>query len=161
MDSSWYVLCTKPNAEKKLQSWLTAWHIWNVLPTYEKVRKVQRRTVRTDLPLFPRYMMARLDPDERVRVLRTNLALAALPLPNARAVLRQLHKIVKATQATDAFTLVAPTEVGDAVRIVHGPMKGLTGRVKTVDGATILTVNVEAFGGAIEVQVSPADCLST
>lgn len=144
--------------EKKLQALLQAWHIWNVLPTYVKVRKVQRRTVEAELPLFPRYMMARLDGEERLRVLKTNMTVGMLPLANARLVLRQLHQLVKATKAADAFNLVAPTWAGDAVRIVRGPMKGLEGHVKTQDGATVLTVNVEAFGGAIEVKVSPDDC---
>ena len=137
------------------------WRIWNVLPTYVKIRKVQRRTVKADLPIFPGYLVAKLDTDERLRVLKTNMTVAVLPLsaPDARSVLHQLHQIVKATNATEEFRLVPPTAVGDSVRIVSGPMKGLAGRVKVVDGKTLLTVNVEAFGGAFEVQVSPSDCV--
>lgn len=160
MSGTWYILCTKPRAEKKIQSILQAWHILNVLPTYVKVRKVQRRTVKTDIPIFPGYLMARLDAEQRLSVMKTNLTVAVLPLPNARVVLRQVHQLVKAAKATEDFRLVVPTEAGDAVRIVNGPMKGLEGRVKTVEGKTLLTVNVEAFGGAIEVQVSPEDCVA-
>ena len=154
---TWYALCTKPRAEKKLQSMLQAWHILNVLPTYVKVRKVQRRTVRVDLPVFPRYMMARLDGEERLRVLKTNMTVGMLPLTNARAVLRQLHQIVRAANGTEEFSLVAPAGTGERVRIVNGPMKGLEGRTRTVNGKLLLTVNMEAFGGAFEVQVSPDD----
>ena len=159
MDSAWYIICTKPRTEKKLQSILQVLHVLNVLPTYVKIRKVQRRTVKTDIPIFPGYLMARLSAEDRLNVLKTNLATAVMPLPNARVALRQLHQIMKAAKETEDFRLVLPTEAGDAVRIVNGPMKGLQGRVKTVEGKTILTVNVEAFGGAIEVQVSPEDCV--
>ena len=72
--------------------------------------------------------------------------------------LRQLHQVTKAAKETEEFRLVTPTTAGDVVRIVSGPMRGLEGRVKVVDGKTLLTVNVEAFGGAFEVQVSPEDC---
>ena len=160
MSEAWYILCTKPRTEKKLQAILQAWHVLNVMPTYVKVRKVQRRTVKTEIPIFPGYMMARLDAEKRLNVIKTNLTTAVLPLQNARAVLRQLHQLVKASMQTEEFRLVMPTEAGDSVRIVNGPMKGLEGRVKTVEGKTLLTVDVEAFGGAIEVQVSPEDCVA-
>ena len=157
-DRIWYILRTKPRAEKKLQSYLMAWRIWNILPSYIKVRKVQRRTVRTEIPLFPSYVLARLNEENRLRVLKTNTVLVAQPLPNASAVLRQLHQIMKAAKETEELRVVAPTEAGDKVRIVQGPMKGMEGRVTVVDGKSLLTLNLDAFGGAIEVHVSPSDC---
>lgn len=159
MNGNWYTLCTKPRTEKKLRSLLQSWHVWNVLPTYVKVSRFQRRMEKNEIPLFPGYMMAKLDADERIRVLKTNMTFAILPLPNARAVLRQLHQVIRAANATADFSMVAPTAAGAAVRVVSGPMKGLVGKVKTVDGKTLLTMNVEAFGGAVEVQVSPEDCV--
>ena len=160
MSENWYIICTKPRVEKKLQAILRTLHVLNVMPTYVKVRKVQRRTVKTDIPIFPGYLMARHDAEKRLTVIKTNLTTAVLPLQNARAVLRQLHQLVKAAMQTEEFRLVVPTGAGDAVRIVNGPMKGIEGRVKTVEGKTFLTVNVEAFGGAVEVQVSPKDCIA-
>ncbi|MBQ6457219.1 MAG: hypothetical protein IJJ51_00270 [Kiritimatiellae bacterium] len=156
----WYVLRTKPRGEKKLQALLQAWRVWNVLPTYVKVRRASRHIIKTDMPLFPCYLLARLDAAERLRVLKTNMTVAILPLPDARRVLRDVHQAVRATKATEDFRLVAPTRAGDAVRIVQGPMKGLSGRVKVVEGKTLLTVNIEAFGSAIEVQVAPEDCIA-
>ena len=160
MIANWYTLCTKPRMEKKLRTMLQSWHIWNVLPTYVKTSKFQRRTVKNELPLFPGYIMARLDAAERLRVLKTNMTFAILPLPNARSVLRQLHQVVKAANATQNFNLVAPTVSGATVRVVSGPMKGLVGKIKTVDGKTLLTLNAEAFGCAVEVPISPEDCLA-
>ena len=158
MNGTWYALRTKPRAEKKLQSCLMAWHVWNILPLFEKVRKVQRRTVKTEIPIFPGYLIARLDAGERLRVLKTNMTIAIQPLPDARTVLHQLHRIIKAAKGVDELRLVPPTWNGDRVRIVRGPMKGLEGRVMVVDGKSLLTVNIDAFGAAIEVQVSPSDC---
>lgn len=159
-DSIWYVLRTKPRAEKKLQSYLMAWHVWNILPSYTKVRKVQRRTVKTEIPLFPGYILARLTDEERLRAIKTNTILFAQPLPNIRTVLRQLHQVMKAAKETEELRIVAPTETGDKVKIVQGPMKGMEGRVTVVDGKSLLTLNLEAFGGAIEVQVSTDDCIA-
>ena len=160
MNGTWYIVRTKPRMEKKLQAMLHALHIWNVLPTYVKVRKVQRRTVKADIPIFPCYLLAHLDSEERLSVLKTNMTVAVLPLTNARHVLHQLHQLVRAAKDTEELHVVAPTNAGDRVRIVQGPMKGLEGRVTVVDGKSLLTVNVDAFGGAIEVQASPAGCVS-
>ncbi len=160
VSSTWYIIRTKPRTEKKLLAYLQAWHAWNIFPSYEKVRKVQRRTVKSELPLFPCYILARLDNELRLRTLKTNLTLSLTPVNRPRTVLRSLHQAIKAVKTareTGDFRLVAPTAVGDIVRIAKGPMKGLTGRVKTVDGTTTLVINVEAFGSAIEITVSPED----
>lgn len=159
-DRLWYILRTKPRAEKKLQSYLSAWHCLSVLPSFTRVRKVQRRTVKTEIPLFPSYLLARLSDDERLRALCTNTILFAQPLANPRAVLHQLHQIMKAAKETEELRVVAPTETGAKVRVAQGPMKGLEGRVTVQNGKSLLTLNLEAFGGAIELQVSPSDLIA-
>lgn len=81
-------------------------------------------------------------------------------MPGARAVIHQLHQIMKAANATDEVRFVPPAETGDKVKIVKGPMKGLEGRVTVVGGKSLLTLNLDAFGGAIELQISPTDCIA-
>lgn len=157
--STWFVLCTRPRAEKRLRTLLRSWHVLNVLPSYVKSARYQRRTVKNEIPLFPGYLMARLDAGERIRVLRSGLAFAALPLPNPRAVLRQLRLAVRAARAGGGFRLVPHTPAGASVRVAEGPLKGLVGRVRNAEGMALLSVGIEAFGGAFEVQVAPEDCV--
>ena len=67
---------------------------------------------------------------------------------------------MKAAKETEELRVVAPTETGAKVRVAQGPMKGLEGRVTVQNGKSLLTLNLEAFGGAIELQVSPSDLIA-
>ncbi|MBQ3749234.1 MAG: hypothetical protein II863_17640, partial [Kiritimatiellae bacterium] len=51
------MLFVKPRMEKKLHAIMQRLHIWHCIPMYTRTRKVQRRVVRTELPLFPRYVL--------------------------------------------------------------------------------------------------------
>ena len=68
--------------------WLEIYKYPRYLPTYTKVRKVQRRKVRRELPLFPGYVFARLNADPEVDGI-----LVQLPLPKGldeQAVIRAI-----------------------------------------------------------------------
>ena len=84
MARDWYVLHVKPRTEKKVESFLVAYHCFHYLPLRVKIRKVQRRKVRTELPLFPGYVFTRLNPEERLKMLQNNLLVRPIPVPRPR-----------------------------------------------------------------------------
>ena len=49
--------------------------------------------------------------------------------------------------------------VGDTVRIAEGPLKGIVGRVVKNDKKSVLVIDVEVFGNAVAVELSPQDCV--
>ena len=71
--ATWYVLHVKPRTEKKVVEYLRSYGYFRHLPVYTKITKVQRRKVRRELPLFPGYVFTKLFPDERIKMLQTNL----------------------------------------------------------------------------------------
>ena len=96
---TWYVLHVKPRTEKKTVDFLRSYGYFHHLPVYMKITKVQRRKVRRELPLFPGYVFTKLFPDERIRMLQTNLIVHTIAVPNPREMIHQLRQISRANRA--------------------------------------------------------------
>ena len=145
----WYVLHVKPRTEKKV--------MFRHLPVYIKVTKVQRRKVRRELPIFPGYVFAHLSPEERLAVLKSNLIVHSISVPDPREMIHQLRQIAHAGRGTTEMRPTNPFKEGDYVRVKYGPMHGTEGYVKREGAKATIVLNVEALGTAVEVSVSPED----
>ena len=98
MKRDWYVLHVKPRTEKKVARFLVEYGYFCHLPVYVKVTKVQRRKVRRELPLFPGYVFTRLLPEERLKMLQTNLLVRTIEIPNPRQAIHQLRQVKNASR---------------------------------------------------------------
>ena len=157
MKRDWFVLHVKPRTEKKVMTYLERYGYFRHLPVYVKVTKVQRRKVRRELPLFPGYVFTRLLPEERIRILQTNLLVGTIPVMQPRMMIHQLRQIAHASRGGPEMRPVHPFKSGDYVRVVYGPMRGTEGYVKREGPQAKLCLNVEILGAAVEVAISPAD----
>lgn len=157
MSRTWYVLYVKPRTEKKVASFLAVYKCWHVLPTWTKVTKVQRRKVKRELPIFPGYVFTRLNPDERLKILKTNLLVSILPVPRPRELVHQLRQIMHASLHLSDLRPVPVFKEGDCVRVIYGPFRGVEGYVKRTVSSTLLVLNIDILGQAVEVSISPCD----
>ena len=153
----WYVLHVKPRTEKKVMQYLALGRGFRHLPVYVKVTKVQRRKVRRELPIFPGYVFAHLSPNERLAVLKSNLIVHPIPVPNPREMIHQLRQIAHAGRGSTEMRPTNPFKEGDYVRVKYGPMHGTEGYVKREGAKATVVLNVAALGTAVEVSVSPED----
>lgn len=156
--SVWYVLHVKPRTEKKVAERLARARRWHYLPLWTKVRRVQRRKVRTEVPVFPGYVFARLNPDARREILRTNMVVRLIIVPRPRELVHQLRQIAHAGRAGQEPRKVPVFKAGDLVRVTQGPFYGVEGYIKRDDGGTSIVLNVEILGQAVAVSISPSDC---
>ena len=154
---NWFVLHVKPRTEKKVMQYLSLGLGFRYLPLYVKVTKVQRRKVRRELPVFPGYVFAHLSPDERLAVLKSNLIVHPIPVPNPREMIHQLRQIAHAGRGAAEMRPTNPFKAGDYVRVKYGPMHGTEGYVKREGSKASIVLNVAALGTAVEVSVSPED----
>ena len=154
---TWYVLHVKPRTEKKVMGYLTLSHGFRHLPLYVKITKVQRRKVRRELPLFPGYVFAHLSPEERLSVLKSNLLVRTIIVPNPREMIHQLRQIAHAGRGAAEMRPTNPFKAGDYVRVKYGPMRGTEGYVKREGAKATICLNVEILGSAVEVSISPED----
>ena len=159
MRREWYVLHVKPRTEKKVMTWLAHYGYFRYLPLLVKVTKVQRRKVRRELPLFPGYVFTRLSPDDRVKMLRTNLLVRTIPVPRPREMIHQLRQINRALKAAGPeLKRIAHTfKAGDYVRVKQGALRGTEGYVKYDGSQAHVCLNVEILGAAVEIAISPFD----
>ena len=154
-ESAWYVLHVKPRTERKVMTRLALCGAWRYLPLLTKERRVQRRKVRVELPLFPGYVFARLDPARRLAMLKTNLLVRLIEIPNPRETIHQLRQIVHAGRL--APLTPRPTfTLGARVRVSAGPFYGLVGHVDALGNALILSLDI--LGRAVSVSINPDDC---
>ncbi|MGN0854436.1 MAG: transcription termination/antitermination protein NusG [Kiritimatiellia bacterium] len=157
MSGQWCMLLVKSRMEKKLRTIMQRLHVWHYVPMYTRTRKVQRRIVRTELPLFPRYVLARFDnAEKRVQVLRTNVIVSTIPLPAPRPVIHQLRHIARAIRhERDVRAVPIAWNTGETVRVAQGPLQGMEGCATRMGGGKSLVIGMGAFGGAAAVSLSP------
>ena len=153
----WYVLHVKPRTEKKVMEFLRAYRLFGHLPLYTKITKVQRRKVVRELPIFPGYVFTRLFPDERIKMLQTNLLVSTIEVFEPRKMIHQLRQIARAGRSGPEIRQTHPFKTGDYVRIKYGPLRGTEGYVKREGAHATLCLNVEILGAAVEISVSPED----
>ncbi len=156
--SSWYVLHVKPRTEKKVVAYLASYGCFRYLPVYVKVTKVQRRKVRTELPLFPGYVFTRLDADGRLKMLRTNLLVRTIPVARPREMIHQLRQIARMARGAPVVYTGSQFKVGDLVRVTSGPFRGLEGYIRREGAAATIVVNLDILGQSVATSISPGDC---
>ena len=159
MTGTCYVLHVKPRTEKKVMTYLARYRLIRYLPLLVKVTKVQRRKVRRELPLFPGYVFTCLTPEQRVLMLRTNLLVRTIPVPNPRELVHQLRQISRVLKVTglEMKKLAHTFKAGDYVRVKAGSFRGTEGYVKYDGDQAHICLNVESLGTAVEIVISPAD----
>ncbi len=157
MKRDWYVLHTKPRAEKKVAQWLGFYKYFCHLPLTMHIRKTQRRKVKVLLPLFPGYVFSRLLPEERINILKTNLIAKTIPVQHPRLMIHQLRQIRKATSRVPDVKVVHSFRKGQLVRVTAGVMRGVEGYVKRDGPNATLCINVDILNSTVEVAISPAD----
>lgn len=157
MSRTWYVLYVKPRTEKKVVDFLAGIRVFRYLPLLKKVTKVQRRRVVRHLPAFPGYVFTRLDADERRQVFETRMVVRMLDVPRPRQMIHELRQIEHARRTPADLRVAAAYAVGQRVRVVTGPLRGLEGFVKREGRDTALVLELSILGRALEASVDSAD----
>jgi len=126
----WFCLHTKPRQEKATARDLRSRRVSYYLPqVVHEDRTPQGRKTRSVNPLFTGYLFLLGDEAERIQALRGNRLVRVIEVPDQGALrddLRQVHRLLASGLAVVPEP-VAP--VGARVRILSGPLTGMTGRV--------------------------------
>lgn len=125
----WWVLHTKPRAEKSLARRLLRRDISFFLPMFERRCRVHGEIRSARLPLFPGYLFLHGDLDARATAFETNLVAQCLKVVDEARLHSQLtrvHRLMRAEESLHPESRIGP---GTPVEIVDGPLAGLTGKV--------------------------------
>ncbi len=125
----WWVLHTRPRAEKALSRKCGARRLPFFLPLRRNYTRSGGRTHTAHVPLFPGYVFLLADEEGRQSALATNLIARCLPVPDQAQLeddLRGVHRLMASGMTVARAEQLPP---GTPVEIVSGPLAGLRGKV--------------------------------
>ena len=126
---TWWVLHTRPRAEKALARKFLGSRLDFFLPLAKKEWRNRGRLFTSHLPLFPGYVFLRGDGQARLRALETNQVAHVLPVPDPARLRADLARVYHVMLADLLMTPEDRLQPGTPVVVVGGPLTGLEGKV--------------------------------
>ena len=156
----WYAIWTRSRHEQAVREQLEQRHIKAFLPTITRWSRWKDRKKKIDWPLFPGYCFARFDPNESLPVLKCTGVVNIVSFDGKPAAipdfeLDSIRVLVGSELQFDPCPLI---HEGMMVEVVHGPLKGVKGRLMRKDAQRArLVLSVDLIGQAVSVEVDASD----
>jgi transcription antitermination factor NusG len=156
----WFAIWTRSRHEQVVREQLERKKIDAFLPTVTRWSRWKDRKKKIDWPLFPGYCFARFDPGDTLPVLKCNgvvsiVSFEGKPAPIPDYEVESIRVLVSSELQYDPCPLVRE---GMMVEVVHGPLRGIIGRLVKKDAAKArLVLSVDLIGQAVSVEVDAAD----
>ena len=155
----WYAVWTRSRHERSVHEQLVERGVEAFLPTITRWSRWKDRKKQVAWPLFPGYCFARFDPQARLGILKCTGVVSIVgfngePAPVPDEEIAGVRTLVETTLPYDPCPLI---KTGTRVEVVHGPLKGVVGRLQRKGGHARLVLAVDLIGRAVSVQVDAAD----
>jgi len=161
MKSNWYAVHVRSRHEFKVCGTLQAMQIETFLPCVEKLRQWKDRKKNIAFPLFSGYLFVKFEDLEKsylpivkvpgvVRILGNGKTI--VPVPDEQ--IQFLHSLVESRLPLEEHPYL---KEGQNVRIIQGPLRGVTGVLVRKENADMLVVSVDLIQKGVSVQVSARD----
>jgi transcription termination/antitermination protein NusG len=157
---SWFAVWTRSRHEQVVRGQLETKQIDVFLPTIAKWSRWKDRKKKIDWPLFPGYCFARFDPEDALRVRKCSgvvniVSFEGRPAPIPDYELDSIRLLVASDLQFDPCPLI---KEGMRVEVIHGPLRGVVGRLMRKDHPRArLMLAVDLIGQAVSVEVDAAD----
>jgi transcription termination/antitermination protein NusG len=158
--AQWYAVWTRSRHEQVVREQLERKDISAFLPTITRWSRWKDRKKKIDWPLFPGYCFARFDPDDALRILKCAgvvniVSFEGKPAPIPEHELESIRVLIGSDLQFDPCPLIRE---GMLVEVVHGPLRGVIGRLLRKDESKArLMLSVDLIGQAVSVEVDAAD----
>ena len=156
----WFALWTRSRHEQLVREQLEQKHIEAFLPTITRWSRWKDRKKKIDWPLFPGYCFARFDPSDALSIVKCTgvvniVSFEGKPAPIPEYELESIRLLVGSDLQFDPCPLI---HEGMMVNVVHGPLRGVVGRLMRKDAAKArLILSVDLIGQAVSVEVDASD----
>ena len=150
---------TRSRHEKLVRDQLLEKRVDVFLPTITKWSRWKDRKKKIDWPLFPGYVFARFDANDRLAVLKcggvvTIVGSDGVPSPIPEREITGIRTLIESELTYDPCPLI---KEGMMVEVIHGPLKGVVGRLVRKGAHARLVLSVDLIGQAVSVEVDAAD----
>ena len=155
----WFAIWTRSRHEQVVREQLERKLFDAFLPTVPKWSRWKDRKKKIDWPLFPGYCFARFDPANTLAILKCAgvvniVSFEGKPAPIPEYELENIRVLVRSDLQYDPCPLIRE---GEMVEVVHGPLKGVTGRLTRKGAHARLVLAVDLIGQAVSVEVDASD----
>jgi transcription antitermination factor NusG len=159
MSDAWYAIWTRSRHEQTVREQLEQKGYESFLPTIAKWSRWKDRRKKIDWPLFPGYCFARFDARDSLPILTCSGVVTIVAFDGAMASVPDheidaIRRLIQSDLQYDACPLIRE---GMMVEVVHGPLKGVTGRLVRKGAQARLILSVDLIGQAASVEVDAAD----
>ena len=151
----WWVLHSKPRAEKALARRLRSRFVSHFLPLYQHSWRQRGRNHTSFLPLFPGYVFLYGADDARHLAVESNLIVRALPVADQQQLLTDLSRVYRLLSGNLPLTPENGFRPGVQVEITTGPFEGIRGKLLRNDGKIKLVVEVRFLQQGVSLEVEP------
>jgi transcriptional antiterminator NusG len=156
----WFAVWTRSRHEQVVREQLEQKNIIAFLPTITRWSRWKDRKKKVDWPLFPGYCFAQFDPENALAILKCTgvvniVSVEGKPAPIPEYELDSIRLLVGSNLQFDPCPLI---HEGMLVEVIHGPLKGVVGRLLRKDAPKArLVLSVDLIGQAVSVEVDAAD----
>jgi transcription antitermination factor NusG len=158
--AQWFAVWTRSRHEQVVRDQLEQKHITAFLPTITRWSRWKDRKKKIDWPLFPGYCFAQFNPENALPILKCTgvvniVSVEGKPAAIPEYELDSIRLLVGSDLQFDPCPLI---HEGMMVEVIHGPLRGVVGRLlrKNAPKAT-LVLSVDLIGQAVSVEVDAAD----
>jgi len=154
----WYALYVHSRAEKKVHSQLLSRGYESYLPLVVKMKKWTDRMKKVEEPLFKSYLFVRADVRKYYEVIELPGVTKFVSFEKKPVVVPE-NQIIAIKKYCDDYEEseeeLNDTELheGQLVRIISGPMTGLTGRLAPIKNKRRLVVYIESVGQYLPINI--------
>jgi transcriptional antiterminator RfaH len=128
-EGQWWVLHTRPRAEKSLARRLRKRRVAHFLPLYHREWRAESRLRSSYLPLFPGYLFVYGDYQARLFALETNLVVRTLEVKDQEQLTGDLRRVYKLVESGSPLAPEDRLVPGSPVEIISGPFAGMAGKI--------------------------------
>jgi transcriptional antiterminator NusG len=155
----WFAVWTRSRHEQVVREQLERKGFEAFLPTITRWSRWKDRKKKIDWPLFPGYCFARFEAAGRLPILKCNGVVSIVsfdgePAPIPEHEIEGIRRLVSTDLAYDPCPLIRE---GMMCEVVHGPLRGVIGRLIRKGTRARLVLAVDLIGQAVSVEVDAAD----
>jgi transcription antitermination factor NusG len=159
---AWYAIWTRSRHEQAVREQLERKGYEAFLPTIARWSRWKDRKKKIDWPLFPGYCFARFEARERLPILKCSGVVRIVGVEGDITAIPDfeidgIRRLVETDLQFDPCPLIRE---GMMVEVVHGPLKGVVGRLLRKGAHARLVLAVDLIGQAVSVEVDASDVRS-
>ena len=159
----WHALYVRSRAEKKVLWQLEENGFTAYLPLITQMKQWSDRKKKVEEPLFKSYVFVYSNEREYIPILNVYGVIKFVTFERKAVIVPEnqilaIKKFVNDFEKGEEYKMMnnEDLKVGQKVRIINGPMKGLTGRLETIRNKRHLIVYIDVVGQCIPVHIPRA-----